>query len=277
MTTTSRVTPLRIVGRIALGLAAIAGLGWAGLAIRPAPFPPYGRHGAVETTPLPGGLPAPVERFYRQIYGDRIPVLRSAVITGRATMRIGGVTMPARLRFTHEAGRGYRHYIEATVFGLPLMKVNESYLDGHELMELPFGSFEGPTYDQAGNLGMWAEMLAWLPASLLTDQRVRWEAVDDTTAWLIVPFGAAEERFLLRFDPETGMLRLAESMRHKAEGPVKTLWVNEARAYGEVGGYTVMTESALTWQDDGVPWAVFAVEEVVYNADVTAYVRAKGL
>ena len=30
---------------------------------------------------LPAGLPAPVERFYRTLYGDRIPVITSAVIT----------------------------------------------------------------------------------------------------------------------------------------------------------------------------------------------------
>ena len=41
---------------------------------------------------------------------------------------MAGIAFPARFRFIHEAGRGYRHYIEATVFGLPLMKVNERYL-----------------------------------------------------------------------------------------------------------------------------------------------------
>jgi hypothetical protein len=32
--------------------------------------------------PLPDGLPAPVERFYRQVYGDDVPRIESAVITG---------------------------------------------------------------------------------------------------------------------------------------------------------------------------------------------------
>lgn len=268
---------MNTIGKIAIGLATLAGLGWAGMVFRPAPFPTYGQHGDIESTPLPAGLPAPVERFYRQLYGERVPVLRSAVITGRATMRINGLTLPARLRFTHEAGRNYRHYFEVTYFGLPVMAVNESYLDGHELMELPFGTFAGPTYDQAGNLGMWAELLAYLPAALLADPRVRWEPVDATTAWLVVPFGEDEERFLLRFDPHTGLLRLAESLRYQDERLVKTLWMNQALAYGEIGGYTLMTRSALTWQDDGRPWAVFSVEDVAYNVDVSGYVRARGI
>ena len=36
----------------------------------------------------------------------------------------------ARWRFTYQAGEGSRHYIEATVFGQPVMKVNEYYLTG---------------------------------------------------------------------------------------------------------------------------------------------------
>jgi hypothetical protein len=78
-----------------------------------------------------------VERFYRRIYGERVPVITSAVITGRAKMRLGPFTFPGRFRFTHDAGRGYRHYIEATFFGLPPMKINETYLDGKGRMELP--------------------------------------------------------------------------------------------------------------------------------------------
>ncbi|MGH8246898.1 MAG: DUF6544 family protein, partial [Gammaproteobacteria bacterium] len=91
----------------------------------------------LKTIPVPKDLPVPVERFYRKIHGENLPLIESAVISGRAEMRIGRITFPGRFRFTHDAGHGYRHYIEATFFGLPLMKVNEHYLDGKSRMELP--------------------------------------------------------------------------------------------------------------------------------------------
>src|SRR5436190_8998855 len=80
---------LTITGSI---LAALVGLGWTGLQIQPAPFPAIAQPSApLETMPLPAGLPAPVARFYRQIYGEQVPVIRSAVVTGRGTLRLKGL------------------------------------------------------------------------------------------------------------------------------------------------------------------------------------------
>jgi len=132
-------------------------LGWLGLHIKPRAFPPFRQQSSgIKTVILPSDLPAPVKRFYLQIYGEELPVIKSAVITGRAKLRMGPITLPGRFRFTHHAGEGYRHYIEATFFGLPLLKANEYYLDGKNRMELPFGVSEGdPKINQAANLGMW--------------------------------------------------------------------------------------------------------------------------
>jgi hypothetical protein len=241
-------------------LAAVASLGWAGLQLWPAPFPTIAQPTASpETMPLPAGLPAPVARFYRQTYGEQVPVIRSAVITGRGTLRLSGITLPMRFRFTHDAGRSYRHYIEATVFGLPLLKVNEYYVNDQERMVFPWGVQEGnPKLDQGGNLGMWAEMLRWLPASLLTDPRVRWEPVDDETALLVVPFKEQQERFVVRFDKMSGQIRYWEVMRYKDGSGEKTLWVNGA------------------WFDDGRAWAVFTSEGLVYNVAVDTSFAASG-
>ncbi|MFA5569316.1 MAG: DUF6544 family protein [Trueperaceae bacterium] len=282
------------IALIVLGAALLLFIiGWTGLQIRPQPFQSFalssqpaptpetptqtGPAAQPVTAPLPTGLPAPVERFYQGLFGAGVPLIDSAVVSSRATMRIKGVTFPARFRFYHEAGQGYRHYIEATVFGLPLMKVNETFLDGKSRLALPFGVTENePKIDQAANLALWAEAV-WFPSLWVTDPRVRWEPIDDATAVLVVPFGEEQERFVARFDPQDGTLRMLESMRYKGEASEgKTLWLNEVRAWADVSGHHLPVLSALTWLDDGSPWAVFTVEDVAYNVDVAGYLKADG-
>ena len=264
---------------IALGIVVVLPVvGWWGLLVNPKPFPTYPqRTPALNTIELPTDLPAPVARYYKTIIGDQIPVVESAVISGRGKLRVFGLRFPARFVFTHIAGQGYRHYIEATVFGYPAMKVNEWYLDGKARMELPVGVIENePKIDTAANLSLWGEAI-WLPSILVTDPRVRWEAIDEATARLIVPCGEEEDTFAVTFDPQTGLIRTMEALRYReATDEAKIPWRNEPLGWETFQGVKIPSPAATTWLDEGTPWAMWTIEDVVYNVDVTEYIKASG-
>lgn len=260
-------------------LGAVVAAGWLGLQVKPKPFLAYLEQTPVlKTVELSAGLPAPVARYYEAIMGDQIPVIESAIITGRGKLRVFGLRFPARFRFTHIAGQGYRHYIEATIFGYPVMKVNEWYLDGKARMELPVGVIENePKIDMAANLALWGEAI-WLPSILVADPCVRWEAIDDTTARLVVPFGEEEDTFTVTFDPQTGLIRAMEAMRYKeATDETKIPWRNEPLGWQTFHGIMIPSPAAVTWLDEGTPWSVWTIEDVVYNVDVSEYIKARGL
>lgn len=249
-----------------------------GLKIQPKPFPAFiTTIPQINTIPLPDNLPVPVERFYRELYGDNVPLIHSAVISGTGRLRINGITLPARFRFVHNAGQDYRHYIETTNFGQPLLKVNEHFLGGHGRLELPFGVSEGEKIDQGANLALWAEAV-WMPSLWVTDPHVRWEPFNDNNAILIVPFGEEEERFTVHFDELTGKLSSMESMRYKAtDSQNKTLWINEVVEWQIHNEFWQPVRTNVTWMDEGSPWARFTTLEVIYNSDVTSYIQISGL
>ncbi len=268
-----------IVGGV---LAALVFVGWLGLQVKPKPFPAYAESTPVDIrrVPLPDGLPKPVDHYLRLTYGDTVPVIETAVLTGRATIRPAGpITFPARYRFTHVAGRDYRHYIEACWFGLPVLKVNERYIDGKSLMRIPIiGSDSGPKVEWSASQGMWAE--SWqFPALFVTDSRVKWLPVDDDTAILEVPFAADQrQQFVVRFDPETGLPIWTETMRYQSSASAeKVLWMTHALKFREMNGVLTNTVGSATWMDDGTPWATFELEDVQFNVDVAKYVRAEGI
>ena len=261
-------------------LAALFVLGWLGLQIKPKPFSAYPeKTPELKTIPLPQGLPAPVERFYKTVYGENIPVIETVVIKGRGDLSPFGIKLPARFLFVHNAGKDYRHYFEATWFGMPFMKVNERYLGGKSLFELPVGDpiVNDASTNQAANLAVWAEA-AWFPSIWLTDPRVRWEAVDEKTALLFVPFEGHEENFVMRFNPETGLLDSMEAMRFRDPGPQakKILWITRNIEGKKIEGTQLDTVGSATWLDQGKPWAIFTLEEVNYNVDVSKYIQQKG-
>ena len=267
---------MKIVYVLVAVLAILILLGWIGLNVQPKSFSmPALQKTSPKTVPLPSGLPTPVERFYRTVYGNQIPVIETAVFVGRGRIRPFGIWLPARFVFVHNAGKDYRHYIEATFFGMPFLKVNEGYLDGESFFESPMGTFyDDPSTNQGANLAVWAEA-GWFPSIWLTDSKVRWEAVDENIALLFVPFEDQVENFVVRFNPHTGMI---ETMRYReaGEGKSKILWITRNEPGNTLPGMKISAVGSATWLDQGSPWAYFSLEETAYNVDVSEYIRARG-
>jgi len=248
-------------------------LAWLGLRWPSTPFPPWQPPPAAPPAPVewPEDLPPPVRRAFAAVLPNGPVAITTAVITGRAVLRINGLPLRARFRFIHQAGRSYRHVIEVTWFNRPILKINESFVNGYPRMALgPLGTFEGTsTLFQAATLALWAESI-WLPPLLISDPRLRWQMVDDLHATLFVPAGEGEEILLVTFDAQTGRIAAMDAQRYRDadEGAVKLGWRCQLVEYAPFSGIQSPRQSSLQWSDQSRPWAEWTVEEVVYNSRV---------
>lgn len=274
--TTIRNSLLSITGAVIL----IGLLCWLGLQIKPKSFSAYpDKTSQLKTIPIPSDLPEPVARFYHTVYGEEIPIIETAVLQGRGVMKpFMNIPIPARFVFVHHAGENYRHYFEATIFGIPVMKVNEGYIDGASFFESPMGSnYDEENANQGANLALWAEAI-WFPSLWMTDPRVRWEPIDKNSALLYIPFEKTEENFLVRFNPQTGLIDMMETLRYRDLGQdqLKILWITRPEKGEPIAGTNIGSTGSVMWLDQGEPWAYFNVEELIYNVDVSTYILQKG-
>lgn len=265
---------------LAIVVLVICAIGWLGIQIQPKLFPRLSlEESPLMTVPLPGGLPEPVERFYNTVYGDKIPVIETVVISGRGILKpFMNISIPARFVFVHNAGKDYRHYFEATFFGMPVLRVNEGYIDGESFFKSPIASIKNdPNSNQAANLTLWAEAI-WFPAIWVTDPRVHWKEVDENSAILFVPFENDEENFLVRFNPETGLIDTMETMRYRdaGESQPKILWILRHEPIKSMAEDRILSVGSAMWLDQGSPWAYFDVEEIIFNMDVSIYIHQIG-
>jgi hypothetical protein len=265
-----RMKWLRLLVGTVIVIVSLTVIGWIGLLI-PAPRFRTTQPGLSdsEALPIPDDLPAPVTRYARVAFGESIPRVESAIIVGRADMTFNGLTFPGRFKFYHDLGRAYYHELQLTWFRLPILTVHERYKDGNAIMDVPGDRVEDVAeINAAANQALWGEAI-WMPSLWFTDPRVRWEAIDAHSARLIVPDAEDAEHFTVHFDPETGLITEMTAMRYQNPGDTeRVLWINRPIVWDRVNGVQIPVVAETQWADNA-PWAVWRVDEIQINVDVS--------
>lgn len=220
------------------------------------------------TVELPSNLPKPVYRHFSATLGSQVPKIESAVVWGKARFRISGLWMPVRFKAHYVPGQDFYRYMEVTWFSLPILKGSDSYLNGEGVLNIAGNVETGEKIAQGQNLAVWAEAVL-MPSVFVTDSRARWEAIDDMTARLVVPFSEQEDSLLVGFDPQTGLMTQMSAQRYRDQEEKKTPWWIECLDWKTFHSVKIPARIAVTWEDEGSPWAFFTVEGVEYNVDVT--------
>lgn len=243
-------------------LLALLGLGWLGLQIPPKPTVKSDNRKPVKRfLTLPADWPEPVKRHYGLAFGLNVPEVTTAVVFGRARFYMG-LWMPMRFSAYHLLGQNFLRQMEVTWFNIPFLTGEDTYINGKGCMNIRGNKTEGFKIDQGENLVMWSEALLF-PSVI--NGRARWEAIDETSARLIIPFKDGEETATVYFDPVTGFMRRLSAMRFKDIDGGKILWHVDYLNWKSHGAIRFPEKVKVTWEDDGFSWFIGEIDDVMLN------------
>ncbi len=263
-----------------IGIAVVLlGLGWLGFQIDSPSFPLHPEKtkdaGTIE---LPSNLPEPIMRYYKAAAGSHVPVIKSAVVWGKAKLRINGIWMPVRFKAYYLPGQAYLRYLEVTWFGKTILKVSDSYINGEGVMKIE-GLLNmnetGEKIDQGQNLAMWGETV-FMPSAIIADTRTSWEAVNNETARLVVPYDEQNDSLIFKFDPETDLVSNVSARRYRGQEEEKTSWMIEFTEWKNFHSVMIPVHYAVIWEDEGSPKSYWTVEGVEYNINIADNLSAGG-
>jgi hypothetical protein len=268
-------TIFRMLGIFAL-IDLIIGAIWLGFRIRPDPLPKTTKNQMGATIPIPETLPAPVRRYLQATAGgNRLPMATSAVLWGRGTIKRGPLWMPVRYWVAHHPGYHFRRHMEVTWYGIPVLKGWDEYVNGRGMTTIAGQMATSPQINQAANLMLWVEAVA-MPSLYLTDPRVRWEEINDTTARLMVPFEDQEDVVTVYFDEQTDLINRMTALRYKND-EAKIPWTVEFLEWHPMNGGLYPAHIAVTWADEGTPWSYWHFEAIDWNVDLTPFIPEIGV
>jgi hypothetical protein len=215
--------------------------------------------GALPVTTIPSDLPAPVARYFRfALSVDPSPVVR-ALITwdGEMRMKPGADWVPfsATQAFSTEPP-AFVWDANIRVMRLVPVRVRDGYRAQQGSMEArvlgiaPVVERRGTPELAQGALARWLGEAVWFPSALVPagDGRIRWEALDDSTARAIVTDGEVTAMADFSFAPSGEILSM-RALRYRDMGGsgVLTPFEGQYATWVRRGGYMVPGSAEVAW------------------------------
>jgi hypothetical protein len=204
-------------------------------------------------------LPAPVARWLTASGVIDRPRVRTVHLRQRGGLRTAPdqAFMPAEAEqvFTTDEP-GFVWSVRVTMGRLVPVAGRDQYLGGRGRMRIsalsliPLVNASGAEIDQGTLLRFLGEMV-WFPSAALAPY-VRWDPVDDHSAWATMIYRGVTASALFRFDDRGRMVQLT-AKRYQGGGAGARLedWAVIAHAWTEMSGVVVPSKGVVSWRTAG--------------------------
>lgn len=206
-----------------------------------------------------GGLPQPVQRYFRAVLQGGAPIVAGARISQTGEFRLG------------EAGENWRPFAatqivttrppgfdwDARIRMAPGVNVfvRDAYATGDGILHaevlglFTVADLRGTPEAAQGELMRYLAEAPWYPTALLPSQGVRWEPVDGSRARAILTDRGVGVALEFEFDGEGLVAVVRSPSRYRTVGSELQLtpWEGRFTAYTRVGGMRVPLEGEVAW------------------------------
>jgi hypothetical protein len=205
------------------------------------------------------GLPAPVQRYFRMVLEEGQPMVAGVRVQHSGTFNMGETTdqwKPFKSNqevLTQRPGFDWDGRV-TMMPGLPV-RVHDAYIADEGILHasllglLSLVDMRGGGDVAEGELMRFLAEAAWYPTALLPSQGMRWEGVDDRSAYATLTDGDISLTMLFTFDEQGLIETVGTKVRGRTVGGevVPTPWQGRFWNYDERGGMVVPLDGEVAW------------------------------
>lgn len=227
------------------------------------------------------GLPAPVQRYFRNVLKEGQPLVAAVSIEHAGTFNMGETTEQWK-PFTSTQRVVIRHpgfVWDARIRMAPGMTahVHDAYIAGEGVLTAKlFGLLTvmkqpGTPELAHGELMRYFAEAAWYPTALLPSQGVAWEAIDDARASATLTDGTTTVKLTFQFDAQGLISSVRSDGRFRAveSAQIATPWQGRFWGYELQGGMLVPLDGEVEWllADGPKPYWRGRIQRIQYELD----------
>jgi len=225
------------------------------------------------------GLPAPVQRFFRNVLKDGQLMVAGVSVRHSGTFNMGETTNQWKSFTSNQRvvtqRPGFDWDGRVTMMPGLQVRVHDAYVAGEGILNASLlGLFSlvnlRGTGDVAeGELMRFFAEAAWYPTALLPSQGVRWEAVDDRSARGTLTEGTIAVKMLFTFNEQGLIDTVRADVRGRTVGGrvVPTPWHGRFWNYGERSGMLVPLDGEVAWllPEGAKPYWRGRITKIIYD------------
>ncbi len=228
---------------------------------------------------LPADLPAPLLRYYRQVYGE-VPYAQQSVAAwgrGKFSVRkfpvIGNLWVPDGWTLHLVPGQAFVWRARFYWLRRMLLDGGDEYKQGHGRFLMGGQASEGENMDRSERVALWLYTLAVAPTAPLEHPGAQWQALDEHSVQVSLPYEDETLTFHLFFDPQTGSLARVETQRPASKSGILYRFQMFLSRYQKFeGGITLPSHFCMAWEDD--IFNHYDVLGVSFNAPVADVIQS---